>query len=573
MFANLCFFILMRLALLLAIPSLARCLPAEAWDSHVHVTDPKYPVIADAAYRPGLHTIAENDVFERGLTRVVVLVQPSVYGTDNSLLLEALGRLDWVLQAYIPMHMLEDLEHVIVNLGVRVVLDHLASPTLPFTHPLPSTPGFKPLTRLLGRNVWIKVSAPYRLTNSTSPYADLDPLIKTLFSIAPDRVVYGSDWPHTRFDGLDIRPWIRHLLRLTAGDARLRRGLFRDNARRLWDGFGPGGGRRTDGFGVGFGILPSAHLAYKTYGSPSNPCIIYPTWTSGLIADNEVLIGEKRALDPKRFFIVVPALFGNGQSSSPSNTTIRPFPDITIRDNVTAQHRLLTEKLDVGHARCVLGWSLGACQTYQWITQFPTFADLAVPFCGSARTSSHCQVFLEGVKATLLVARGPSSAAVGAEEAGTWTEEGARAGLRAAARVYAGWGFSHAWYRERKFEELGFASVEEFLVGFCENLFLSKDVENLMAMVFTWQTADCSAQEPYDGRLDLALSAIRTKTLVLPSQTDMMFPPEDSEAHVRGMGEGVGKCVAFPSIWGHWAGGPGFLNLDVGAFYLYSASP
>lgn len=139
--------------------------------------------------------------------------------------------------------------------------------------------------------------------------------------------------------------------------------------------------------------LPRAFIAYKTFGSPSNPAIIYPTWYSGLISDNEWLIGTDRALSPDRYFIIIPALFGNGQSSSPTNMPHlpgdRPFPDVTFRDNVAAQHRLVTEGLGVGHARMVLGWSMGAGQTYQWLTQYPGFMDLGVPSqSGSCRFDS-----------------------------------------------------------------------------------------------------------------------------------------------------------------------------------------
>ncbi|PFH55324.1 hypothetical protein XA68_18575 [Ophiocordyceps unilateralis] len=84
-----------------------------------------------------------------------------------------------------------------------------------------------------------------------------------------------------------------------------------------------------------------------------------------------------------------------------------------------------------------------------------------------------------------------------------------------------------------------------------------------MAMIHTWQTSDCSAQEPYNKDLERAMSSIKTKTLVLPSQTDLYFPPEDSENEVRWMKAGVGKCIAFPSIWGHWAGGPGLSVTDL----------
>ncbi|CRK12527.1 hypothetical protein BN1708_017154, partial [Verticillium longisporum] len=62
---------------------------------------------------------------------------------------------------------------------------------------------------------------------------------------------------------------------------------------------------------------------------------------------------------------------------------------------------------------------------------------------------------------------------------------------------------------------------------------------------------------------ELAMRSIKAKMLVLPGQTDLYFPPEDSEYEVKCMSPGIGTCVAFPSIWGHWAGGPGQSTEDV----------
>ena len=85
---------------------------------------------------------------------------------------------------------------------------------------------------------------------------------------------------------------------------------------------------------------------------------------------------------------------------------------------------------------------MGAGQTYQWITQYPNFMDLAVPFCGSARTSLHNQVFLEGVKSAMLAAKQIPSA--GSKEGGvvaerSWTEKEKDVGMKAFGRGYAGW--------------------------------------------------------------------------------------------------------------------------------------
>ena len=110
--------------------------------------------------------------------------------------------------------------------------------------------------------------------------------------------------------------------------------------------------------------LPGAWLAYRTYGDPALPeAVVYPTWFSGRLADNAWLVGPGRALDPARYFIVVPALLGNGESTSPSNWSragLAPFPEVTFEDNVRAQHRLLTEGLGRQRVRAVLGWSMGA---------------------------------------------------------------------------------------------------------------------------------------------------------------------------------------------------------------------
>jgi len=90
---------------------------------------------------------------------------------------------------------------------------------------------------------------------------------------------------------------------------------------------------------------------------------------------------------------------------------------------------------------------MGAGQTFQWITQYPDFVDLAIPFCGSAKTSLHNQVFLEGVKSALLAAKGIESGGSkvggtmgeGIGEKSVWTEQERLVGLKAFGRGYAGW--------------------------------------------------------------------------------------------------------------------------------------
>ncbi|KAJ5161953.1 hypothetical protein N7492_007345 [Penicillium capsulatum] len=318
--------------------------------------------------------------------------------------------------------------------------------------------------------------------------------------------------------------------------------------------------------------LRDAHLAYKTFGDPQSPAIVYPTWFSGAISDNEWLIGQDKTLNPNEYFIIIPALFGNGQSSSPSNQPIaRPFPRCSFYDNVRAQYELVTKKFGITHLRAVVGWSMGGAQTYQWATQYPDFMDIAIPFCTAAKTSLHNQVFLEGVKGALLAAKGIQSAGSGegglhedSSQIPTWTEKEKGIGLKAMGRVYAGWGLSQAFYRHKLYETaLGYHGLEDFMVNFWEKWACSKDPENLLVMVQTWQNGDVSNQGPYNRDFEKAMASIKAKTLVLPGKTDLYFPPEDSEYEVACMNPDIGTLDIIPSIWGHWAGGPGDSKEDV----------
>jgi homoserine O-acetyltransferase len=129
---------------------------------------------------------------------------------------------------------------------------------------------------------------------------------------------------------------------------------------------------------------------------------------------------------------------------------------------VIAQYELVTKGLGIKHASAVLGWSMGGVQTYQWVTQYPDFMDLIVPICGSAKTSLHNQVFLEGMKSVLLAARNDSWIGVAGEERtkenfvqvtdGKWTKDQQEMGLKALGRVYADWGSSQAFYCEKLYE-------------------------------------------------------------------------------------------------------------------------
>jgi homoserine O-acetyltransferase/O-succinyltransferase len=298
--------------------------------------------------------------------------------------------------------------------------------------------------------------------------------------------------------------------------------------------------------------LRDAKLAYKTYGelnADKSNAIVYPTWYSGRHWDNEWLIGDGMALDPANYFIVVPNMLGNGLSSSPSNTPPpydrARFPDLTVYDQVQQQHKLVTERFGIETLALVTGWSMGAGQTYQWAVSFPDMVQRACPFCGSSKTSEHNIVFLEGVKAALT--------ADAAFQSG-WYDKKPVKGLRAAARVYAGWGFSQAFYWDQVYKEMGYSTLEDFLVGFWEGFFLDRrDPNNLLTMLWTWQNGDIGKTPGFDGDHVKALQSIKAKTIALPALKDLYFPPEDEEYAVSHISNAELRVI--PGVWGHFAGG------------------
>lgn len=299
-------------------------------------------------------------------------------------------------------------------------------------------------------------------------------------------------------------------------------------------------------------VLHNAQLAYATYGTLSpnaDNAILLPTFYTGTHLRNEPLFGSGRAIDPAHHFVVSVNLFGNGYSSSPSNSDgphAGPgFPEITLFDNVACQHRLLTEGLGVRKLALVLGWSMAAMQAYQWAAQYPDMVDAILPYCGAARCSALNYAFLDGPRAALQ-----------ADDA--WNEgnymKPPEKGLRAFGRVYVAWAYSHAFFRDKLYRELGFATLEDFVRGWEED-HLKWDANDLLTKIWTWQHGNISDNKIYRGDFKRALQSIRARAIVMPCRMDLYFVPEDNAAEVASMSHA--ELRVFDSPWGHCVGSPG----------------
>jgi homoserine O-acetyltransferase len=323
----------------------------------------------------------------------------------------------------------------------------------------------------------------------------------------------------------------------------------------------------TQYFDAGDVILQSGithrgtRLAYTTYGNLNaerSNAVLWLTPFGAHHSDIAFMVVPGRALDPTKYFIITPNLFGNGLSSSPSHAK-PPFdgsrwPHFTAADNVRVQQRLLYEVFGIKRVALACGWSMGGIQAYHWAALFPDCVQRLAVLCGSAKTSPHNQVFVEGVRATLTVdAHYQDGRFTGFPERG----------LRAMGRVYAGWAMSQTFYREELWRQAGCSSVEDYIVAHWEGNFLKRDPANLLAMLWTWQHADISANPLYGGDFHRALGAITARSLVMPGVTDLYFQVEDNRREVAQMPNA--RLLPIPSDWGHRAGMPAFNPAD-GAF-------
>ncbi|KAL2075378.1 hypothetical protein VTL71DRAFT_321 [Oculimacula yallundae] len=141
----------------------------------------------------------------------------------------------WSIGLYADMAMLDHVQPLVEELGVKIVLEHFGSPAnLPLDPE--NAPGWKALEKMMeSPSVYAKISAPY-IFSKDSTYGNLEVLVKSLMGMRNgDGVVFASDWPHTQSKGYDAKPFLEKCLEWCDGNEELQRKLFRDNAKVLWD--------------------------------------------------------------------------------------------------------------------------------------------------------------------------------------------------------------------------------------------------------------------------------------------------------------------------------------------------
>jgi len=314
--------------------------------------------------------------------------------------------------------------------------------------------------------------------------------------------------------------------------------------------------------------LPQAIIVYGTYGhlnAAKDNVVILPSYYRSNYHGYEWMIGRDKALDPEKFFIVSTELFGNGRSSSPSNTP-EPlhgprFPVTTIRDNVRAVHQLLVDQLGINHVRALIGFSMGAEQAFQWAVSYPDFADRIVATSGTAKCYPHGFVRLEGQIAAITT---------DPVFAGGDYKSRPEKGIATFGLVWAGWLYSQEWWRKELWRTSSppGTTFEQTVEGLRTRF--DSDANDLILQCRTWQKHDVGTTSGFSGDVEKALRSIEVPLLYMPSETDLYFPVSDARyeaAFIRGV-----TFKPIPSLWGHTAGrgsNPAdaqFLNAEVSKF-------
>lgn len=141
-------------------------------------------------------------------------------------------------------------------------------------------------------------------------------------------------------------------------------------------------------------VLPELKLHYATLGAPTGEPVLVLHGSSGsgqtMLQENFAgeLFGPGQPLDAAKHFIIIPDSIGAGRSSKPSNGLRMRFPRYSYDDQVVAQHRLLTEHLNVRHLKLLIGQSMGGMHAWLWGGKYPDFVDALVPMAAQPTAMS-----------------------------------------------------------------------------------------------------------------------------------------------------------------------------------------
>ncbi len=142
-------------------------------------------------------------------------------------------------------------------------------------------------------------------------------------------------------------------------------------------------------------VIADCKIGFVTLGklnATRSNAILFPTFYGGVTAPIVAYLGPGKLVDTDKYFVIVVDSFGNGVSSSPSNSPKQPgaaFPAVSIRDMVRQQKRMLSQHFKLDRLHAVMGISIGAMQTFEWAVWAPEIAEKFVAIAGSPQLATY----------------------------------------------------------------------------------------------------------------------------------------------------------------------------------------
>jgi homoserine O-acetyltransferase len=297
-------------------------------------------------------------------------------------------------------------------------------------------------------------------------------------------------------------------------------------------------------------VIEKGFLTYVTHGSlneeRNNAILVLPA-LMGTHHRHDFLIGPGKALDPEKYFIIAADTLGNGRAISPSNSETQPgmkFPQFSIRDMVNAQHRLVTEGLELDRLLAVVGLSMGGMQTYQWGVSYPDEMAALIPIVSMGRTTPWVTAIWESQRQAIM--------ADAAWAGGNYAEQPER-GLRAAAAALEIW-VRHWDWMDREFTD------NSQVIGWLDEQ-TAQTVKLWDANNFIYQTRAEDLHDIAQGKdYAAALRRIEARTLLLPGNRDLLHPAADSRFAATHIPKAT--LVEIDSDQGHMASGVSKTDID-----------
>jgi len=284
-------------------------------------------------------------------------------------------------------------------------------------------------------------------------------------------------------------------------------------------------------------IIQNCRIAYRTFGrlnAARSNAVLIPTWLLGRSEDWIPLLGATALVDTTRLFTILVDAFGNGRSSSPSNTdpsARAAFNDLTIADMVEAQRRFVVEHLKLPHLHAVVGISMGGMQAFEWAVRYPTFMDVVIPIAGSPQLGAFDQTLW-----TTLLSEIDNGRARGVPADTIWMQ---------IARV------GELFLRTpRGVNEAGPKSVASDIREFAATFRQKWNLEDYASQLRAARRHDVAAR--FGGNLSRAAAQVRARMLVIYSWDDHMVTPGTAAAFAKMV---RADTLSVPSTCGHVASG------------------